>query len=348
MDTDLKIQSDLKKNFLSSLIFIRELLIINALLIIPLIFIIESTERLIVLILLILVLNIIFMYMLGRKRNKELDEIKTIINNIRKNKFHSEGEIALDSSLLALEKAIKKMFVKTKNDIDYLQRLQKMRSQFLANVSHELRTPIFAIQGFIETLLSGAINDRKVNIHFLKKANHHTINLSNLLNDLIDISMIESGEMRMNYGYFSINESLNSIISEQKNLADDKGIDLLFHPANNDLQLFGDKEKIKQVMVNLLQNAIKYTEKGSVEVSIEEGERTASVIVKDTGPGIPEKYLDRIFERFYRVDKARSKSVGGTGLGLAIVKHIVEAHGSEVIVNSIVDEGSEFSFQLKK
>ena len=113
-------------------------------------------------------------------------------------------------------------------------------------------------------------------------------------------------------------------------------------------KMFGDKDKIKQVMVNLLQNAIKYTENGSVEVSIEEGERTAAVIVKDTGLGIPEKYLDRIFERFYRVDKARSKSVGGTGLGLAIVKHIIEAHGSNVIVNSIVGEGSEFSFQLKK
>ena len=296
----------------------------------------------------LLVLNIISVYLLGRKRSKELDEIKAIINNIRKNKYKTEEEIILDSNLLALQKAIKKMFIKTKNDIDYLQRLQKMRSQFLANVSHELRTPIFAVQGYIETLLSGAINDNKVNMHFLEKANHHTINLSNLLNDLIDISMIESGEMRMNYGYFNINEFLSGIVNEQKNLADEKNIDLIFHPAHNDLKLFGDRDKIKQVMVNLLQNAIKYTEKGSVEVSVEEYERNARIRIKDTGIGIPEKYLDRIFERFYRVDKARSKSVGGTGLGLAIVKHIVEAHGSKVIVESSVDEGSEFSFQLKK
>jgi two-component system phosphate regulon sensor histidine kinase PhoR len=288
------------------------------------------------------------MYLLGRKRNRELDEIRAIINNIRKNKYQTEEEIRLDQNLSALQKAIKKMFIKTKNDIDYLQRLQKMRSQFLANVSHELRTPIFAIQGFIETLLNGAINDKKVNLHFLKKANHHTINLSNLLNDLIDISMIESGEMRMNYGYFNINELLNNITSEQKNLADEKHIDLVFSPADNQLQLFGDKDKIKQVMVNLLQNAIKYTEKGSVEISVEENDRSAAVIVKDTGIGIPEKYLDRIFERFYRVDKARSKSVGGTGLGLAIVKHIVEAHGSKVFVKSAINVGSEFSFRLKK
>jgi two-component system phosphate regulon sensor histidine kinase PhoR len=259
------------------------------------------------------------MYLLGSRRNRELDEIKSIINNIRKNRYQTEEEIILDPNLSALQKAIKKMFIKTKNDIDYLQRLQKMRSQFLANVSHELRTPIFAIQGFIETLLSGAINDKKVNVHFLKKANHHTINLSNLLNDLIDISMIESGEMRMNYGYFDINELLTSITNDQKNLADEKKIELIFHPASDGLKLFGDKDKLKQVMVNLLQNAIKYTEEGSVEVSIVEDKRTADITVRDTGIGIPEKYLDRIFERFYRVNKARSKSVGGTGLGLAIV-----------------------------
>ena len=348
MDTDLKIQSDFKKNFISSLIFLREQVVLNTLLIIPAIFLIESFEKLIIFILILLASNIFSMYLLGRKRNRELDEIRAIINNIRKNKYQTEEEIILDQNLSALQKAIKKMFIKTKNDIDYLQRLQKMRSQFLANVSHELRTPIFAIQGFIETLMNGAINDKKVNLHFLKKANHHTINLSNLLNDLIDISMIESGEMRMNYGYFNINELLNNITSEQKNLADEKHIDLVFRPEDNQLQLFGDKDKIKQVMVNLLQNAIKYTEKGSVEISVEEKDRSATIIVKDTGIGIPEKYLDRIFERFYRVDKARSKSVGGTGLGLAIVKHIVEAHGSKVFVKSAVNVGSEFSFQLKK
>lgn len=314
----------------------------------PAIFLIEPIERLFIFIAILLASDIFIMYLLGRKRNKELDEIKAIINNIRKNKYQTEEEINLDPHLLSLQKAIKKMFIKTKNDIDYLQRLQKMRSQFLANVSHELRTPIFAIQGFIETLLSGAINDKKVNMHFLKKANHHTINLSNLLNDLIDISMIESGEMRMNYGYFDVSALLEGIVNEQKNIANEKGIKLIFHSFNDEMQLFGDKDKIKQVIVNLLQNAIKYSEKGSVEVSVEEAERTASIKVKDTGIGIQEKYLDRIFERFYRVDKARSKLVGGTGLGLAIVKHIVEAHGSKILVKSTVDKGSEFSFQLKK
>jgi two-component system phosphate regulon sensor histidine kinase PhoR len=240
------------------------------------------------------------------------------------------------------------MFMKTKGDIDYLERLQQMRSQFLANVSHELRTPIFTIQGFIETLLNGAVNDPKVNIQFLQKANQHTINLSNLLNDLIDISMIESGEMRMSFRYFKLKEFLKTLLQEQKSLADAKNIELKMNTFDDDLTLFGDKDKLKQVMINLIQNAIKYTEKGSVEISVEEESKFAKITIRDTGIGIPDKDLDRIFERFYRVDKARSRAVGGTGLGLAIVKHIVEAHNSEIYVKSELNKGSEFSFRLRK
>jgi len=296
----------------------------------------------------ILVIDIAALYLIGRRRNKELDDIKTIINNIRKNKYNSEEEIQLGSNLLSLQKAIKKMFKKEKTDIEYLQRLQKVRSQFLANVSHELRTPIFNIQGYIETLLNGAVNDKNVNIHFLEKANQNTISLSNLLNDLIDISMIESGEMRMSYRYFKINELIRQVVQENKKVAEDKNLELNFIPARDDLDVFGDKEKLKQVLVNLIHNAIKYTEKGKVEILVEEENKHAKVIVRDTGIGIPENYLDRIFERFFRIDKARSRSLGGTGLGLAIVKHIIEAHNSKVTVTSKEGEGSEFSFLLKK
>jgi two-component system phosphate regulon sensor histidine kinase PhoR len=223
-----------------------------------------------------------------------------------------------------------------------------MRSQFLANVSHELRTPIFSIQGYIETLLNGAIDDKNVNLRFLQKANQNTIALNNLLNDLIDISMIESGEMRMSFRYFKINDFINQIVKENNKVAEDKSLELKYIPASKDLEVFGDKEKLKQVMINLIHNAIKYTEKGSVEVLVEEYERNVKVIVKDTGIGIPENYYDRIFERFFRVDKARSRSQGGTGLGLAIVKHIVEAHNSKIEVSSQIDKGSKFSFLLKK
>lgn len=288
------------------------------------------------------------MNFIGSKRNKELNKIKEIITNISKNEYSAADEIILTENLSGLEDAIKGMFEKARNDIEYLKKLERIRTEFLANVSHELRTPIFAIQGFIETLLNGAINDKKVNLNFLEKANLHTINLSNLLNDLIDISMIESGEMRMSYRYFDIHLYIKQIVQELKPMADEKGLELVFDQPDEILQLFGDKDKLRHVFVNLIQNAIKYTEQGKVEIIVEEEKKYGLIKIKDSGIGIPESDLNRIFERFYRVDKARSRAVGGTGLGLAIVKHIIEAHGSKIEVKSRLNEGSEFSFRLKK
>ena len=348
LDTDLNTTSKFKSNLISSLVYFREFLLLNLLFIVVIILLTRNLSLVLPSVILILVIDITAFYLIGRRRNKELDEIKTIINNIRKNKYNSEEEIQLGSNLLSLQKAIKKMFKKDKSDIEYLHRLQKVRSQFLANVSHELRTPIFTIQGYIETLLNGAVNDKKVNIHFLEKANQNTISLSNLLNDLIDISMIESGEMRMSYRYFKINELIKQVIQENKKVAEDKNLELNYIPPRDDLEVFGDTKKLRQVLVNLIHNAIKYTEQGKVEILVEEENKNARVKVRDTGIGIPENYLDRIFERFYRVDKARSRSLGGTGLGLAIVKHIIEAHNSKVEVTSKEGEGSTFSFLLKK
>jgi two-component system, OmpR family, phosphate regulon sensor histidine kinase PhoR len=277
-----------------------------------------------------------------------VEEIKIIINGIRKNELQDSSEIKLGRYLNLLEDEIKEMFVKNKTDIEYLKKLEKIRTEFLGNVSHELRNPIFAIQGYIETLHDGAIDDPKVNKHFLEKATEHTINLSNLLNDLIDISMIESGEMRLSYRYFEVNEFLHQIVNQFQSLADSKKIELVYKPCRENLKLFGDKNKLKQALDNLITNAIKYTETGKVEVTVEEEKKFATIIIRDTGIGIPEEDLSRVFERFYRVDKARSREVGGTGLGLAIVKHIIEAHGSKISVKSKVGEGSEFSFILKK
>lgn len=240
------------------------------------------------------------------------------------------------------------MFERAKNDIEYLRRLERMRTEFLANVSHELRTPIFTIQGFLETLLDGAINDNKVNRLFLEKANNNTINLSHLLNDLIDISMIESGEMRMSFRYFKINDYLEEIVEEFTQRAEAKGLELKFTPAVKNYSVFADKIKVQQVLTNLIQNALRYTEAGSIDITAIDETKDVRIVIRDTGIGIPEKDLHRIFERFYRVDKARSKAEGGTGLGLAISKHIIEAHNSKIEVKSIPGKGSEFSFTLKK
>ncbi len=340
--------SEFKSNILSARVYLIELIIFNLFFIFLIIIFLTDNSYEIPLIILTILLSFILLNFIGKKRNYELNEVKLTINNIRKNLYSASDEIKLSRNLSSLQEDIKLMFEKTKADIEDLKRLQKVRTEFLANVSHELRTPIFAIQGYIETLLDGAVNDKKVNKNFLEKAIQHTNNLNTLLNDLIDISMIESGEMRMTFRYFNINEYLQNIIKELSPIAAEKQIDLIYLPARDKLQLFGDKLRLHQVMINLIQNAIKYTEKGKVEVLVVEEPKFGKIIVRDTGIGISQEDIGRIFERFYRVDKARSRAVGGTGLGLAIVKHIVDAHGSKVEVNSIPDSGSEFSFRLKK
>ncbi|MGE5679503.1 MAG: sensor histidine kinase [Bacillota bacterium] len=295
-----------------------------------------------------LLLCALLLYVFGNIRRKELTAIRDVIRSITNKQFSSSDEILLDSNLIEIEEDIKLMFMQSKRDIEYLKRLEQVRTEFLGNVSHELRTPIFSIQGYLETLLEGALYDEKVNRIFLAKANHHVHNLNNLLNDLIDISMIESGEMNLSFRYFSIEELLSEIINDLGPLAEEKSLNLKLISERRDLLVLGDKNKLKQVFVNLIQNAIKYTENGKVEIIVIEEHKTVFLSVKDTGIGISNKDLNRIFERFYRVDKDRSRAAGGTGLGLAIVKHIVEAHESKIEVKSEPGKGSEFFFRIKK
>ena len=340
--------NEIKSNIISASVYFREFILFLILVVIVIFLLIEKLTVSLPLIVLLLVVGMFILNLIGFRRRKEIGEIKNIILSIRQSKYQTSDEIILSKNLSGLENEIKEMFEKAKSDIEHLEKLQRMRSQFLANVSHELRTPIFAIQGFLETLLNGALNDPKVNKNFLEKANQHTVNLNNLLNDLIDISMIESGEMRMSYRYFDINTFIYTVIGQFSQMAEEKNIQLVFNLAKDGLQVFGDKERLRQVFTNLLQNAIKYTDEGKVEILLEEEKKFVNIIIKDTGIGIPEEDLNRIFERFYRVDKARSRAVGGTGLGLAIVKHIIEAHNSKILVKSKPAEGSEFSFKLKK
>jgi two-component system phosphate regulon sensor histidine kinase PhoR len=296
----------------------------------------------------LIIISIIVLCIIGNKRKNEIIMLKQTIAAIRSNSYNSDDEIKLNDDLKELENEIKLMFNNNRTVIANMKKLEQFRTEFLGNVSHELRTPIFAIQGFIETLLDGALNDEKVNRTFLKKANQHTLNLNNLLNDLIDISMIESGQMKMSFRYFNINELLENIISEMKAHADKKELELRFESNKEKVLAYGDKDKIRQVMVNLILNAIKYTENGFVEVKYVIKKDIIIISVKDSGIGISDEDQKRIFERFYRVDKDRSREMGGTGLGLAIVKHIIEAHNSKIKIQSVLGEGSEFSFYLKK
>ncbi|MCX6171028.1 MAG: ATP-binding protein [Ignavibacteriales bacterium] len=341
--------NDFKRNLVYARVFIPIIISITAILLIAESFIFNfNSSQLVTALILILLIDLAALYLFGRRRRSDIDIMKGVINRIRTNSFQSADEIKMGNDLNELEEEIKSMFMKTKSDIAHLKKLEQFRTEFLGNVSHELRTPIFAIQGYIETLLDGALDDEKVNRTFLQKANNHTLNLNNLLNDLIDISMIESGQMPMSFRYFNIHDFLEQIINEMKPYADKKNIELNFVSSNQLLQLFGDRQRLKQVITNLTMNAIKYTNAGFVEIGVIDERNYGKIYVRDTGIGISEKDLARIFERFYRVDKDRSREIGGTGLGLAIVKHLVEAHGSKIKVTSELNKGSEFSFLLKK
>ena len=280
--------------------------------------------------------------------NKINLQVTQAIQRIIEKKYSDPSEIKLDESLFAFENGLKKILLSNREIINNLRKVEMIRTEFLGNVSHELRTPIFAIQGFIETLMNGAIDDKSVNKIYLEKAFRHTENLNNLLNDLIDISMIESGKMRMSFRYFSVDEFLKNVISEIKIETEKKNLQIVSDFNLPGVMIYGDQNRLKQVMNNLIQNAIKYTDSGKIEISANEIGNKVSISVLDTGIGIPEEDSDRIFERFYRVDKNRSREAGGTGLGLAIVKHILDAHGEKIMVESALGIGTKFTFSLRK
>lgn len=285
-------------------------------------------------------------------RNRQTKILNTIVDALQR---ISAGDLSVrlpesgTPELRRIGKLVNQIVGNLKEDIAKLEKLERVRSEFLANVSHELRTPIFSIQGFIETLIDGAIDDENVNRDFLQKAYQHSERLNTLLNDLIEISRIESGEMRMSFRYFDISQFLSTLTEEMQPIAKKKDILLEYRSDSHEVLVLGDRDRLRQAISNLIDNSIKYTDRGGkIEVGFAELPNSVRVFVRDNGTGIGEEHLARIFERFYRVDKDRSRSVGGTGLGLAIVKHIVEAHNSKIDVKSELGKGSEFSFFLKK
>ncbi len=238
-----------------------------------------------------------------------------------------------------------------KREIELLQTNEKFRKEFLQNLSHEFRTPVFAIQGYVDTLLQGALENPEVNRRFLEKAATNVERLTNLLNDLDEISKLERGELHLQKENFIIQDLVRetfesiSIMAEQKNIrcSIKKG-------CESPLQVYGDKEKIRHVLVNLVENSIKYgKQNGTIVASMyNTDEQHVLVEISDDGIGIPEKFVPRIFERFYRTDKGRSIDVTGSGLGLAICKHIIEAHGQTIHVRSREDVGTTIGFTLGK
>lgn len=251
-----------------------------------------------------------------------------------------------DAAVTHAASAINRLADRAANDIEEMRRLERVRSEFIANVSHELRTPIFSVQGYLETLLDGAMDDPDVAIPFLEKAYLNAMRLNTLLNDLIDISRIESGELKFSFRYFDLVDLINELVHTSEIRARQANVSVHFS-HDNARSVYGDKERLSQVLTNLIDNAIKYNvESGRVDITTSACDDGVRIEIADTGIGIPEQHLSRIFERFYRVDKDRSRAVGGTGLGLAIVKHILEAHNAQIELTSQAGKGTRVVFTL--
>ena len=250
---------------------------------------------------------------------------------------------------------LEEMFDQLQKEQTELERLERIRKDFVINVSHELRTPLASIQGYAETLLDGAIDDPNHNVRFLKIIRQNAERLTRLTADLLTLSRLELKSQKFNFASYYINGLLENALDSMKPMADKKEVVLDLEPAGLDrhgdaVEVFVDSEAMHQILANLIDNALKYTSVGGrvtlSAIKLPGNPEMIEVSVTDTGVGIPEEDLPRLFERFYRVDKARSRELGGTGLGLAIVKHLTRSMGGEVGVESRVGQGSRFFFTV--
>ncbi len=279
------------------------------------------------------------------KRVKKIYDDLTLLES----KSFVKQQITTDMATLTEE--IDKYARDKKLEIETLKVREQYRKEFMGNVSHELKTPLFTVQGYIETLLDGAMDNEKINRKYLERANKGVERLTYIIKDLDMITKLETGDLSLNVEEFDIVALVKNVFELLEIKASKKKITLTFDTDyEKPIVVRGDRERIEQVLTNLVVNSIKYGEdKGTTEVSIENLIKSKVIVrVTDNGEGIAQEHLPRLFERFYRVDKSGSRKVGGSGLGLAIVKHIIEAHDEKLYVESEVNVGSEFSFTLEK
>ena len=258
---------------------------------------------------------------------------------------------SITTDMATLTRQIDKYAKDKKLEIETLKVREEYRKEFMGNVSHELKTPLFTVQGYIETLLDGALKDKNVAEKYLERANKGVERLIYIVKDLDMITKLEVGDLRLNVTTFDIVDLVKSVFDLLEMKAAKKKISLMFDmDYKQPILVKGDEERIQQVLTNLVVNSIKYGhQNGTTEISIERLIKNKVIVrVTDNGEGIGKEHLPRLFERFYRVDKSGSRKEGGSGLGLSIVKHIIEAHDEKIYVESEVNVGSEFSFTLEK
>lgn len=283
------------------------------------------------------------------------DRIKLVYKAIHKQKLNKDdkkGQItSIHGDIIGkVNEEVENWANERKEEIDELKKMEVYRREFLGNVSHELKTPLFNMQGFILTLMDGGIHDPKVNVDFLEKSQKNIERMITIVEDLEVISRLETGEATPLLSNFSITMLVRDVMEFLEPKASERNIKLLFAAEYNDTMMVrADKEKIRTVVTNLILNSVKYgTPGGRTKVSFYDMDENYLIEISDNGVGIEEKHISRLFERFYRVDKHRSRAEGGSGLGLAIVKHIIEAHDQTINVRSAPGIGSTFSFTLKK
>jgi len=299
------------------------------------------------------ILSFFIVYFISAKLHKErIETLYKIVKNISRKKFKDYGgsaDVVNDELDLLMQRSIRASDTVSK-ELTRLNKIENYRKEFIGDISHELKTPIFAIQGFIETLLNGAIHDDNVNEVFLKKTMRNVNRLIYLTNDLMEISRLETGELKSNIKDMYLRDVVLDVVESLQYKAQKENIEIRVKDFDKNIQVRADRNQVKQVLINLIENGMKYNKPGGyVEIGVNDYKKNKNKLllyVKDTGIGIEKEDLKRVTERFFRVDKSRSREKGGTGLGLAIVKHIVEAHGEKLFIESSPEEGSTFSITL--
>lgn len=291
-------------------------------------------------ILLLIGLSIFYWFSLKNQRKKDFTEISKNIPQFQSNHIDFE-ELSQKISTITEDQS---------KEIDFLHERENYRRDFLGNISHELKTPLFSVQGYLLTLIEGGVEDESIRDKYLNRINKSVDRLIYLVKDLDMISELERGRINIEFSVFNLTALVQDVIDLLEIKAEKNNIKIsLNYPIHQPIKVVGDIQKIQQVLINLIVNAINYSNPNTeISIDFEEYDDKIQVSIKDQGVGIKQEDIDRIFERFYRVDKSRNRNNGGSGLGLAIVKHILEAHKQKIYVTSKVGNGSTFTFYLQK
>lgn len=281
------------------------------------------------------------------------NRLRILYRTIRKGKLVGDEKLYINMSKDIIGKAeteSKQWSDQRKSEITQLQEQDKFRREFIGNLAHELKTPVFSIQGYVLTLLEGGLEDEKVNRMFLERASKAIDRMTNILNDLDELTKLEVNDLKMDLRPFDLKELTREVMDSLELRSQEKHIKLRFaKDYNKEIMVKADRGKIAQVLTNLISNSISYgNENGETQVRFYEVDDIVSVEISDNGPGIEPHELPRLFERFYRVEKSRNRNEGGSGLGLSIVKHILDSHNQTISVRSTIGVGSTFTFSLDK